>query len=276
MVKKGLLYLGLIVFGIIFSIPYLWMFSTALKTAAQVLAYPIAWLPNPIAWTNFSEVWKLTSFPVALKNSCIITFSATLGTVFSCYTVAFGFARLEFKGRDFIFMLVLATMMLPPQVTYIPLYIIFKRINWINTFKPFYVPALLGGGTMGGIYIFLLRQFLLTIPRDLEDAARIDGCSTFGIYWRIFLPLCKPVLAAIGILSFIFNWNNYFGPLVFINSNDKMPLTLVIAMLKDQQGVQEYNLVMNGALLTVIPCVLIFLLLQKYFVKGIIMTGIKG
>lgn len=275
-VKKILIYSGLVIFAVIFTVPYFWMISTALKTPQQILALPIEWIPHPVSWQNAIEVWELIDFPIVFKNSIIITASTTLGTLFACYTTAFGFARIDFKGRNLFFALVLATMMLPPQVTYIPLYILLQKVGWINTFKPFWVPAVLGGGPQGGVYIFLLRQFLLGIPNDLEDAACIDGCNRFGMYWRIFLPLCKPALMSVGILSFIFNWNNYFAPLVFINSNNKMPVTLAIAMLKDQQGAQEYHLVMMGALMSVIPCILIFLLLQRYFVKGIALTGIKG
>jgi multiple sugar transport system permease protein len=274
--RKSGVYTILLFFAVVYGIPYFFMLTTAFKTPQQVLAYPLEWLPNPIVLRNIPEVWRLINFPRALLNSVIITFSTTLGTLFACYTTAFGFARINFKGRTFFFALVLATMMLPPQVTYIPLFVILQKIGWINTFRPFYVPAFLGGGTQGGVYIFLLRQFLLTIPRDFDDAARIDGCSTFGMYWRIFLPLTKPALVSVGILSFVFNWNNYFGPLVFINSNIKKPLTLAIALLKDQQGAQQYNLVMMGACLTVIPCIVIFLLLQRYFVRGITMSGIKG
>lgn len=269
---KVFLYCLLSFLILIFFLPFFWMFTTALKTTVQIFAYPIKWLPNPVAWQNFSEMWGLISFSIPLRNSCIITFGSLIGIFLSAPLVAFGFARLRFWGRDLLFIVVLATIMLPIQVTIIPLYIIYHRLGWIDTFKPLIIPFWFGGTPF---FIFLLRQFFMAIPMELEDAAKIDGCSTLGIYWRIFLPLAKPALAAVGIFAFIQRWNAYFGPLIYVSSREKQPITVVLALFKDVQGSLQYNLVMAGAVISIIPCIVIFLLFQKYFVKGITVTGIK-
>ncbi len=227
------IHLVLLVLLLAFLMPVLWMLSTALKPASQVLVVPPQWIPKPIRLMNFVEMWRLGNFGRGLINSSIITFGAMLGIFFSGPMVAFGFARLRFFARDALFVIVLATLMLPAQVTLIPLYVIYKYLRWLDTFYPFIVPAFMGGGAF---YIFLLRQFFLTIPFELEDAARIDGCGTWRIFLQIFLPLSKPALATVGIFSFINGWNAYFGPLVFLSSPEKMPVTVVLATFKDVQG----------------------------------------
>jgi len=217
-------------------------------------------------------MWELISFHTPFLNSVIITSGSLLGILLSAPLVAFGFARLDFKGKNFLFIVLLGTIMLPAQITIIPLYIIYRYLNWIDTFKPFIIPAFFGGGAFN---IFLLRQFFMTIPFELEDSARIDGCSTLGIFWRIFIPLSKPVLAAVVIFSFVNTWNDYFTPLIFLSSAEKLPLTVALALFKDVQGGLEYNMVMAAALVATIPCIAIFLAAQKYFVEGIALTGLK-
>ena len=258
---------------ILFLLPVWWMISTALKPASQVLVVPPEWIPNPIRLANFVDVWQLGNLDSGLQNSSIITFGGMVGIFFSAPMVAFGFARLQFDGRNVLFVVVLATMMLPAQITLIPLYIIYKQIGWLDTYYPFIIPMFLGGGAF---YIFLLRQFFLTIPVELEDAARIDGCNTWRIFLQIFLPLAKPALATVGIFAFINGWNNYFGPLVFLSSIHKMPVTVVLATFKDVQGGIQYNLVMAAALVAVLPCLLVFFIAQEHLVGGIALTGIKG
>jgi len=268
-----IVYFILTISALIFSFPFFWMLSTAFKSPAQIFAIPMRWLPNPIHWQNFPIMWELISFQTPLLNSIIITGGSLLGILISAPLVAFGFARLDFKGKDLLFITLLGTIMLPIQITIIPLYIIYRYLNWIDTFKPFIIPAFFGGGAFN---IFLLRQFFMTIPFELEDSARIDGCSTFGIFWRIFIPLSKPVLAAVGIFSFVGVWNEYFRPLIFLSSPEKIPLTVALALFRDVQGGLEYNLVMAAALVATIPCIAIFLAAQKYFVEGITLTGLKG
>ena len=258
---------------LLFVLPILWMLSTSLKPAAQVELRPPQWIPNPVSWRNFVDFWGYANFDTGLLNSAIITFGAMLGVFVSGPMVAFGFARLHFSGRNVLFIVVLATLMLPAQVTLIPLYIIYQEIGWLDTFYPLIVPAFLGGGAF---YIFLLRQFFLTIPVELEDAARIDGCNAWRIFAQIFLPLSKPALATVGIFSFINGWNNYFGPLIFLFSPKKMPVTVVLATFKDLEGGIQYNLVMAAALVAVLPCLAIFFIFQEHLVGGIALSGLKG
>lgn len=258
---------------ILFMLPILWMLSTSLKPASQVELRPPQWIPSPFNWVNFADFWGYASFDSGLLNSAIMTFGAMIGVFVSGPFVAFGFARLQFDGRNFLFVVVLATMMLPAQVTLIPLYIIYKNIGWLNTFYPFIVPSFLGGGAF---FIFLLRQFFLTIPVELEDAARIDGCNAFRIFAQIFLPLSKPVLATIGIFSFINGWNDFFGPLIFLSSPKMMPVTVVLATFKDLEGGIQYNLVMAAAFVAVLPCLAVFFIFQEHLVGGIAISGLKG
>ena len=258
---------------LLFMLPILWMLSTSLKPASQVELRPPQWIPSPFNWVNFADFWRYASFDRGILNSAIMTFGAMIGVFVSGPFVAFGFARLQFAGRNFLFVVVLATMMLPAQVTLIPLYIIYKNIGWLNTFYPFIVPSFLGGGAF---FIFLLRQFFLTIPVELEDAARIDGCNAFRIFAQIFLPLSKPVLATIGIFSFVNGWNDYFGPLIFLSSPKKMPVTVVLATFKDLEGGIQYNLVMAAAFVAVLPCLAVFFIFQEHLVGGIAISGLKG
>ena len=267
------IHLTLVVMLLLFMLPILWMLSTSLKPATQIELRPPQWIPAPVNWVNFVDFWSYASFDRGLLNSAIITFGAMIGVFVSGPFVAFGFARLHFAGRNFLFIVVLATMMLPAQVTLIPLYIIYKNIGWLNTFYPFIVPAFLGGGAF---YIFLLRQFFMTIPVELEDAARIDGCNAWRIFAQIFLPLSKPALATVGIFSFIGGWNDYFGPLIFLSSPQKMPVTVVLATFKDLEGGIQYNLVMAAAFVAVLPCLVIFFIFQEHLVGGIALSGLKG
>lgn len=264
---------GLVMAATMFLIPILWMLSTALKPAKEVLIVPPKWIPSEIRWRNFIDVWGLGRLDTGIKNSAIMTFSSMIGVFCSAPLVAFGFSRLQFAGRDKLFIVVLATMMLPGQVTLIPLYIIYKNLRWLDSFAPFIVPSFFGGGAF---FIFLLRQFFLTIPVELEDAARIDGCSTFRIFAQIFMPLAKPALATVGIFTFINGWNAYLGPLLFLSSPQKMPITVILANFKDVQGGVQYNMVMAAACAAVLPCILVFLIFQEYMVGGIALTGIKG
>ena len=257
----------------LFMLPMLWMLTTALKAPREVLIVPPQWIPSEIRWRNFVDIWGLGRIDQGMRNSAILTFGSMIGVFLSAPMVAFGFSRLRFAGREKLFVVVLATMMLPSQVTLIPLYIIYKSLGWIDTYLPFIVPSFFGGGAF---FIFLLRQFFLTIPTELEDAARIDGCSTWRIFVQIFLPLAKPALATVAIFSFINGWNSYLGPLLFLSSPGKMPLTVVLANFKDVQGGVQYNLVMAAACVAVIPCVIVFFLAQEYMIGGIALTGIKG
>lgn len=263
----------LVILLIIYMLPIFWMVSMSLKEARESLVVPPRWLPSVVRWRNYLDIWTHSRLGRSMLNSAIMTFGAMIGVFLSAPLVAFAFARLHFWGREALFVAVLATMMLPGEVTLIPLYIIYKRLGWLDTYLPFIMPAFFGGGPF---YIFLLRQFFLTIPVELEDAARIDGCSTWSMFWRIFLPLAKPALASVGIFTFIGGWNNYLGPLLFLSSSEKMPMPVILAQFRDVEGGIQYNLVMAAACAAVLPCLLIFFIFQEYMVGGIALTGIKG
>lgn len=269
--QRFLIYVLLILGSIVFMIPFLWMVSSSLKELPQIFVYPPQWIPDPFRWDNYVVTLGKMDFLVALKNTLLITGLGVLGQLLSSSVVAYGFARLRFPGREFLFLLVLSTMMLPPQVTMIPVFIIFRSLGWVDTFKPLIVPAFFGGGAF---FIFLLRQFFLTIPKDLEDAARIDGCGTFRIFWQIILPLAKPALITVAIFSFMNHWNDFMGPLIYLNSAHKR--TLAIALQSFQgQFTAEWNLLMAASIVVLIPVLVIFFALQRYFVEGIVLTGIK-
>lgn len=270
--KRFISYIILILGAILFIIPFLWMVSTSLKTNAQAFAYPPQWIPRPIMWQNYIEAWFVAApFFLYFKNTAIITTGALIGTILSSSLVAFSFARLKWTGRDFFFIIVLSTMMLPYQVTIIPLFILFRKLDWINTFKPLIVPSFFGPA----FYIFLLRQFFRGIPKELDDAAKLDGCSSLGIYWRIILPLSKPALAAVAIFSFMFNWNSLIMPLIYLSDPDKYTLSLGLTVFRQRAEV-IWTFLMADSVLVMLPCIIVFFFGQKLFVKGIALSGIKG
>lgn len=270
-VRKFVTYTLLVVGAIIFSLPFLWMISTSLKRPQDLFLDPPMWIPNPVVWENYLEVYSMVPFFTFVKNSVVITWWSLLGQVLSSSLTAYAFARLRFWGRDTMFLLVLATMMLPGFVTIIPTFVLFRILDWLNSNKPLIVPSLFGSA----FYIFLLRQFFLTLPRELDEAAEIDGCSAFGIYWRIILPLAKPALATVAVFSFISHWNDFFGPLIYLNSLDKMTLALGLALIRTQfHMVQHY--MMAASVMSVLPILVIFFVAQKYFVQGIALTGRTG
>ncbi len=260
---------------VVLMIPFGWMISTSLKTLQEAFAFPPTWIPNPIRWRNYPDSWNYMPFTLYLKNTVIITASSMLGQVTSASLVAYAFARMRAPGRDLLFMLVLSTMMLPAQVTMIPRFILFKYLGWFNTFKPLIVPFYFGGGPFA---IFLLRQFYMTLPLELDDAATIDGCSRFGIFWRIILPLSKPALGTIAIFAFFWRWNDFMNPLIYLRSQHLRTLALGLTYFRDETGqtMIPWNLLMAVSLLVALPCLLVFFFFQRVFVQGIALTGIKG
>jgi len=255
-----------------YLLPLVWMILSSVKTNAEVFAYPPKWLPARPMWSNYVTAFELMHFPTLLKNSALITTTTIVGAILSSAMAAYGFARLRFKGRDAWFMVVLATMMLPGYVTMIPVYIIFRHLGWINTLKPLIVPSFLGGGAF---YIFLLRQYLMTIPYELDDAARIDGCSNYRIFWNILMPLMRPALGAVAIFLFIGHWNDFFGPLIYLHSQENFTLALGLYRFRGPYSV-EWSYLMAGTLMVALPPLIIFFLFQRYFIEGMVMTGIKG
>jgi len=272
--RIGLVYTALLGLGALFSVPVVWMLSSSLHTLPDVFAQPYRWLPDPPQWQNYVRAVTILPVPRFLWNTIVITAPVMVATALSSALVAYGFARFRFPGRDVLFSLCLATMMLPGQVTMIPLYILFARLGWVDTYLPLIVPALFGSP----FYIFLLRQFFLTIPKDSEEAALIDGASRLRIWWSIILPQARPALATVLIFTFIGTWNDFFGPLLYLNSPEKATLTLGLNLMKTQvlgSGVVEWNILMAGSLLVLVPNVVLFFLAQQHFIKGITMGASK-
>ncbi len=269
----GLISLAILIIGaIIFSIPFIWLMSTALKSREQLFKWPPVWIPNPIMWENFPNAWNYATFDVYLVNTLIITITAMIGTVLSSSLVGFGFARLRFPGREFLFLCVVATLMLPYVVTLIPVYILFAKLGWVNTFLPLIVPSFFGGGAFN---IFLMRQFFRTIPKELEDAARIDGAATWHIWWIIFLPLSRPAVATVAIFSFMHHWNDFLAPLIYLNDQKKYTLAIGLQQFLSEHTA-EWDLLMAASAMMTLPLVVVFFFAQRYFIQGIVMTGLKG
>jgi ABC-type glycerol-3-phosphate transport system permease component len=259
--------------AVIIVLPLAWMISTSLKKQMEVFVLPPQWIPTPPQWGNYAAIFDGAPFDRYLINSTIITSACVIGSVTSCSLAAYGFARLRFPGRELLFVMLLSTLMLPESVTLIPRFIIFEKLGWLNSFKPLIVPSFFGGA----FQIFLLRQFFRTIPVDLEDAARLDGAGTFRIFATIVLPLSKPALVTAAIFTFIFTWNDFLRPLLYLNTEDKY--TVAIGLLNftgsDRVGPQMH-LLMAASFLATVPVLIVFLLAQRLFVKGIVFSGIKG
>jgi ABC-type glycerol-3-phosphate transport system permease component len=266
------IYLLLIAGAAFVILPFFWMISTSLKKPGSEFTFPIEWIPNPPRWSNYPEAWTVLPFNTWALNSITITATAILGSLLSSALVGFGFARIRFPGRDTLFILVLATLMLPLPSILVPLFVLFKNLGWIDTFKPLIVPTFFGNNAF---YIFLLRQFFRTIPVDLDDAARIDGCSTFGVFRYIALPLIKPALGIILVFSFMEHWNDFMRPLIFLSTTDNFTLALGLRFFQSQYRV-EWALLMAASLIVLTPTVMLFFIAQKYYIQGIVVTGIKG
>ncbi len=273
-----LLIYGLILFGAsLVLIPFAWMLSTSLTTTSRLFVYPPDLIPNPIAWDNYSKAW--TSLPVSFTrfafNTIFITILAMLAEIFSSSIVAYGFARYKFPGRDFLFVVLLGSMMLPGVVLQVPSFLIWRQLGLLDTYDPLTVGAWFAWGPS---YIFLLRQFFLTIPVDIDEAARLDGANAFQIYYRIMLPLVKPALLAIGVLSFVGNWNNFSGALIYLNHLEKFPIVLALKFFERNlsNNVPPFNFMMAMATLMTIPMILLYFVAQRYFIEGITVGGVKG
>jgi multiple sugar transport system permease protein len=260
--------------AIVLMIPFAWMLSSSLKPLDQVFAEPPIWIPDPIQWRNYPDAWTALPFTQFLLNTIFITALGMLGSIFTSALVAYGFARFRFPGRDALFIVLLSTMMLPYVVTLIPGFLIWRTFGLINTYDPLVIGALFGGGPF---YIFLMRQFMMTIPQEMEEAARIDGANTFQIFTRIILPLVRPALLAIGIFSFQGIWNDFLGPLIYLNDLQKYTMTLgIFFFVGGASEAPKWHWLMAMSTLIAAPILLIFFLAQRQFIEGITLTGLKG
>ncbi len=301
--QRFLIYAVLLAGAITCLAPLLWMLSTALKPVEQTMTVPPTWLPYRLyveengrlteikpadvakypsarivkkvapRWNNFPDAIRaMKFFPMYLKNTLILCVLTVIGTVASSALAAYGFSRIPWRGRDKLFVVALATMMIPFPVTMVPLYCLFRWLGWIGTLKPLWV----GSFFAGAFNVFLLRQFFLTIPKDLSEAARIDGCSEFRIFWQIVLPLCRPALMVVGLFQFLYTWNDFMGPLIYLTNQEDFTLALGLQFFQSQLGGVEWHYLMAASALVTLPIIVLFFFAQKTFIEGISMTGIKG
>lgn len=267
--RKLFLYGILILFSIIFLIPLFWMISTSLKPESQVMSVPVQWLPKPPQWRNYLDAVQSFPFFRYFSNTLLLTVLNVVGTLFSASLAAYGFSKLNWRGRDQLFYITIATMFIPSQVLIIPTYLLFTQLGWVNTYLPLFVPAFCGGGAFN---IFLLRQFFVSIPDELLEAARIDGASEFRIYSRIILPLSKPVLFTVSIFTVLFTWNDFFGPLLYLQDPSKWTLAVGLRSFQ-QQYTTTWSLLMAASTLSAIPLIIMYFLFQKRITSGFALSG---
>lgn len=265
-------YVAMISLSAGFLVPLVWLISTSLKPMGQVFEYPPVWIPDPVQWWNFREAADRAPLLQWITNTATVAAFAVVGNVVTSSIVAFGFARLRFPGRNILFVLLLSTMMLPDIVLLIPQFVLFRELGWVDTFLPLIVPTFFGGGAFN---IFLVRQFYLTIPRDFDEAARLDGATNWQIWRQILLPLSAPILTAVAIFSFVSHWNDFMGPLIYLQSEENKTLALGLRAFVSPTD-SSWNISMAASLFLVVPILMVFFLGQKYFVRGVSMTGITG
>jgi multiple sugar transport system permease protein len=269
--RKALAHICLIVASIFFMVPFIWMVSTSLKPRTQLFKFPPEWIPNPFQWSNYSEAMSYIPFFTYLGNTVLITVLSTIGVVLSCPIVAYSLAKLDWKGRKALFTITVAVMMIPGQVTMIPLFLLFNKLGWVGSPLPLIVPAFFGVP----FYIFLLRQFFMGLPDSLIDAARIDGAREFRIYIQIMLPLAKSAVLAVGLFQFMASWTDFLGPLLYLTNESSYTISLGLQQFQSQKG-SEWGLMMAVSTMMTLPVIILFFFLQKTFIQGITFTGIKG
>lgn len=271
----ALTYLALAIGGVLFSIPFLWTLTSSLKTGPETHLIPPTFFPEVPQWGNYVRIWSEQPVARWLVNSAIIIVLSVPGAILTATLVAYSFARFSYPGRDFFFMVMLSTLMIPYEVTLIPQYLLFQKLEWINTFYPLVIPSWIGGGAFT---IFLMRQFLMTIPRDLDEAARVDGANSFQILWSILVPLCRPALATIAILQFLTHWNDFLGPFIYLNSEELFTMSVGLRYFKslpETAGEPKEHLLMAATVIMSLPAIVLFFAAQRYFVRGIVMSGLK-
>jgi len=272
-VGRSLVWIVLVLGALLMTAPFAFLVTSSLKNQMEVFMYPPKWLPIPAHFSNYVQVFIVKPFHLYFRNTLFIVVMNEIAILWAASFCAYGFARLRFPGSKFWFNIVLGTMMLPGIVLMVPTFVIFSRLGWIDTYLPFIVPAFFGGGAFN---IFLLTQFFRTLPEELADAARIDGCNEYAIYGRIFMPLAKPALAAVAIFTFLNGWNDFIGPLLYLNTAEKYTVAMGLALFRGSLLQTRWDLLMAASVITTIPVLLLFFLAQRYFVSGIVMTGLKG
>ena len=268
--RRVLLYIVLILIAGIMVVPFLWMLSTSLKTQYDAVKIPPVWIPDPPQWENYVKLFTEQPMFQFMLNTIKIVFFVVLGQLFFSSLAAYSFARISFKGRNVVFFFYIATLMVPGQVTMIPTYLMFAKAGLTDNHLALILPAF-----FSAFGVFLLRQFFMSLPRELEEAAEIDGCNPFMTYWRIMLPLVVPAMLTLGVFTLMNTWNDYMGPLIYLSSPEKYTMTLGIAYFKGVYTTQ-WNLVMAGSIVSVVPILIAYLCAQKYFIEGIAFSGVKG
>lgn len=268
--RRVLLYIVLILIAVIMVVPFLWMLSTSLKTQYDAVKIPPVWIPDPPQWENYVKLFTEQPMSQFMLNTIKIVFFVVLGQLFFSSLAAYSFARISFKGRNVVFFFYIATLMVPGQVTMIPTYLMFAKAGLTDNHLALILPAF-----FSAFGVFLLRQFFMSLPRELEEAAEIDGCNPFMTYWRIMLPLVVPAMLTLGVFTLMNTWNDYMGPLIYLSSPEKYTMTLGIAYFKGIYTTQ-WNLVMAGSIVSVVPILIAYLCAQKYFIEGIAFSGVKG
>ena len=263
----------LTVLGALFLAPLAWMVSTSLKPLNETMTLPVRWIPSQVQWHNYGDaIASMGYFWRYVGNTLFICVMTVLGTTISSALVAYGFARIEWKGRDRLFLVLLATMMIPFPVVMVPIYGLFKQLAWIGTFKPLWVPAFFAGP----FNVFLLRQFFLGLPTDISEAARIDGCSELQIFWHVILPLCRPALLVVALFQFMFSWNDFLGPLLYLTEQKDYTLALGLQSFQSQSGGTAWHQLMAASALVILPVLVLFFFTQRSFIEGIAATGGKN
>jgi multiple sugar transport system permease protein len=265
-------HLPMIAGALVLSVPLAWLLSTSLKLEGREFVIPPEWIPNPIVWENYPTAMTTLPFHIYFWNTLIVTLGSLSGTLLTGSMAAFAFARLRFPGRGFLFILLLSTLMLPQAVTLIPKFITFRYLGWINTLNPLWMPWWFGGGAFN---VFLLRQFLMTLPHELDEAARIDGASNWRIYWSVLMPLCGPALITVAIFSFIHSWNDFLEPLIYLHDAKLRTLALGLRGFQDLYATQ-WTLMMAASAVIIAPVLILFFACQRYFIRGIHLTGLAG
>lgn len=269
-ITRVAVYLLLFAGSAMYLFPFLWMVQTSLKDLSQVYIWPPVWFPKPLQWINYPEAWEILPWGTFYLNTIKLAAIRIVGTVFSCTIAAYGFARLRFPGRDFLFLILLSTMMLPGQVTMIPLYIWFTKLGWVNTMKPLTIPSFLGSA----FNIFLLRQFFMTIPHELDDAAKIDGCGFIRIFFSVILPLAVPAIGVVTIFTFTGSWNDFMGPLIYLSGIENYTIAIGLQWFNQSIGAHMPRLMAMGVV-ALLPQIILFFFTQKRMIQGVTLTGMK-
>lgn len=271
LMTRVLLYLAVLIGAVIFAMPFYWMIRTAVMPRHQVYIFPPVWIPETLVWSNFANPFKVFPFERWFLNSALVAGLSAVGTAFSAAMVGFSFARLRFPGRDFLFLIVLATMILPQHVVLIPSYLLFSWLGWVDTFLPLIVPNWFAPA----FFVFLMRQFFMTIPKEYDDSAYIDGCNPWSLFWRFHLPLSVAAIGVVLIFQITFQWNDFLHPLIYIHKVNDFTVALGLRLFQGQMSNQLQDL-MAASLLAILPTLIVFFFAQRYFVQGIVVSGVKG